>query len=57
MNIVPDRDFKQSEQNIILSLIDEKMGLRNIDVDIQLINEAELKYTKRNKLALVISNL
>ena len=57
MNIVPDRDFNQSEQNIILSLIDEKMGLRNIDVDIQLINEAELKYTKRNKLALVISNL
>lgn len=57
LNIVPDRDFKQSEQNIILSLIDEKMGLRNIDVDIQLINEAELKYTKRNKLALVISNL
>lgn len=54
---MPDRDFKQSEQNIILSLIDEKMGLRNIDVDIQLINEAELKYTKRNKLALVISNL
>lgn len=50
LNIVPDRDFKQSEQNIILSLIDEKMGLRNIDVDIQLINEAELKYTKRNKL-------
>ena len=57
LNIVPDRNFKQSEQNTILSLIDEKMGLRNIDVDIQLINEAELKYTKRNKLALVISNL
>ena len=57
LNIVPDRDFKQSEQNIILSLIDGKMGLKNIDVKIQLINEAELKYTKRNKLALVISNL
>ena len=57
LNIVSDRNFKQSEQNIILSLIDEKMGLRNIDVDIQFINEPELNYTKHNKLALVISNL
>lgn len=31
------------------------MGLRNIDI--QFVNEAELKYTKCNKLALVISNL
>lgn len=57
LNIVPERDFTEKDQQQILNYINQKIGLDNMDVDICLVVETDMQYTKRNKLALVISKL
>lgn len=57
LNVVPESNFSEKDKDEILKNIDQKIGKENIDVDFRLINESQMQYTKRNKLALVISNL
>ena len=57
LNIVPENDFSENDKEEVLKNIDQKIGKKNMDVDFRLIDESEMQYTKRNKLALVISNL
>lgn len=57
MNVVPESNFSEKDKDEILKNIDQKIGKENIDVDFRLIDESQMQYTKRNKLALVISNL
>lgn len=57
LNIVPESNFTEKDKDEILKYIDQKIGKENIDVDFRLIDESQMQYTKRNKLALVISNL
>lgn len=57
LNVVPESNFSEKDKDEILKNIDQKIGKENIDVDFRLIDESQMQYTKRNKLALVISNL
>lgn len=57
LNVVPESNFSEKDKDEILKNIDQKIGKENIDVDFRLISESQMQYTKRNKLALVISNL
>ena len=57
LNVVPENVFSEKDKEGILEYIDQKIGNENMDVDFRLIDESQMQYTKRNKLALVISNL
>lgn len=57
LNVVPENVFSEKDKEGILEYIDQKIGKENMDVDFRLIDESQMQYTKRNKLALVISNL
>ena len=57
LNVVPESNFSEKDKDEILKNIDQKIGKENIDVDFRLIDESQMQYTKKNKLALVISNL
>ena len=57
LNVVPESNFSEKDKDEILKNIDQKIGKENIDVDFRLIDESQMQYSKRNKLALVISNL
>lgn len=57
LNVVPESNFSEKDKDEILKNIDQKIGKENIDVDFRLIDESQMQYTKRHKLALVISNL
>lgn len=57
INIVPERDFNESNKQIILNMMDQKVGLSNIKVTINIISINEIIYTSRNKLSLVINKI
>lgn len=55
LNIVPDELYSKNSERIVLDGIDRKIGLDNIDVQIVLIKEKDLKKSKHDKLSLVIN--
>ena len=55
LNIVPDELYSKDSERIVLDGIDRKIGLDNIDVQIVLIKEKDLKKSKHDKLSLVIN--
>lgn len=57
INIVPNEAFNIDNKKEILNLIDEKIGLSNMDVKISQISQDGLIYTRRNKLALIINKI
>ena len=57
LNIVPFKNFRSNDQNYLLAKIDEKIGLDNIEVKFNLIQEDQILYTSRNKFKLVISTI
>lgn len=57
LNIVPDSSFSEETVKQLVGNIDTKIGLENMEVNIQSVSEDELKYTSRNKLILVINEM
>lgn len=57
INIVPNGAFNIDNKKEILNLVDEKIGLSNMDVMINQISQDGLIYTRRNKLALIINKI
>lgn len=57
LNIVPDSSFSEETVKQLVGNIDTKIGLGNMEVNIQSVSEDELKYTSRNKLILVINEM
>lgn len=57
LNIVPDSSFSEETVKQLVGNIDTKIGLGNMEVNIQSVSEDELKYTGRNKLILVINEM
>lgn len=57
LNIVPDSTFSDDNKKQILRLMNNMVGLNNMTVRINLINESELLLSRRGKLALVISDI
>lgn len=57
VNIVVEPTFNDDDKKCILKYINQTVGTENMDIEVRLIPESELQYTKRNKLALVVSNL
>lgn len=57
VNIVPDGAFRLEDQEYLSNLIDERIGLNNIDLKINLILESDIIYTKMNKFRVIVSKL
>lgn len=57
LNIVPDTTYNKESEQILLDGLNKDIGLDNMDVRINLIDESELRKTKLNKLALVINEV
>lgn len=57
INIVPEGDFNIADKQEILKMMDSKVGLKNIDININLIDMDKIIYTSRNKLSLVINKI
>ena len=57
VNMVVEPTFNDDDKKCILKYINQTVGTENMDIEVRLIPESELQYTKRNKLALVVSNL
>lgn len=57
LNIVSDDSYTEDVEKYILHNINEKIGQGNIDVTIRYVKETDLKYTKRNKLMLVVNEI
>lgn len=57
LNLVTDKAYTNEVEQKILQLIDKKVGLANMEVSIHHVTEKELKFTSRNKLVLVVSEL
>lgn len=57
LNIVSDDSYTKDVEKYILHNINEKIGQGNIDVTIRYVKETDLKYTKRNKLMLVVNEI
>lgn len=57
VNIVPEAGFTLQDKANVLQSIVRTLGASNMDIELRTIDESEMQYTKRNKLALVISNL
>ena len=55
--MVVEPTFNDDDKKCILKYINQTVGTENMDIEVRLIPESELQYTKRNKLALVVSNL
>jgi phenylacetate-CoA ligase len=55
LNIVTDDSFSENSEESVLNLIEEKVGLNNLQVTIHLIKEENLIKTPRGKLSLVIN--
>ncbi len=54
LNVVADPRYSDADEKRIRTLLEEKIGYENMDIEIRLIDEAELLYGKNNKLALVV---
>ena len=57
LNMVTNDEFTDAGEKHILDLLDEKVGLSNMDFILKKINENEIIYTKRNKFKYVISEI
>ncbi len=57
LNIVVESTYTEESEQLLLANIDKKIGLANMEVNIHHVKEQDLKYTSRNKLILVISEL
>ena len=57
LNIVVGQSFDQDSRDRLLSNIDKKMGLSNMNVEIHEVDRQQLKYSSRGKLALIVSDV
>ena len=57
LNIVVSQAFDKDSKVRLLSNIDKKMGLNNMDVEIHEVDRQQLKYSSRGKLALIVSDV
>lgn len=57
VNIVPDGIFRSEDQEYLKDIIDQRIGLNNIDLNINLISENDIIYTKMNKFRVIVSKL
>ena len=55
LNIVPEADFSSQNLDELKQMIDLKIGLSNLELEINLIKEQDLIYTTRNKYCYIIS--
>lgn len=55
LNIVPEAVFSSQNLDELKQLIDLKIGLSNLELEINLIKEQDLIYTTRNKYSYIIS--
>ncbi len=54
INIIPKDIFSEKDQELTKKAIDEKIGLDNIDYQINVITPQELIYSKNGKLSLIV---
>ena len=54
VNVVPDKGFSVADEKQIENNVIERIGKDNIDFNISLIDESQLKYTKRGKFKYLI---
>ncbi|NLE05758.1 MAG: phenylacetate--CoA ligase family protein [Crenarchaeota archaeon] len=57
LNILPEDGFNKKDESEIFYLLNEKIGIENIDIQLNLITPEEIIYTKRNKFSYVISDI
>lgn len=57
IKVVPKTGFSENDKKNLLKKIDEKIGLKNIDVEFKLVKENEIIYSSRNKFRLVVSEV
>lgn len=57
LNIVPDINFSEKSKKIVMDGLERTIGLRNIDLNLELIDEKKLVLTKRGKLILVVNEM
>ncbi len=57
INIVPENGFNDQDKQIIIDMTEQKIGLSNMDININLIENNDIVYTSRNKLSLVVNNI
>ena len=55
LNIVPEAVFSSQNLDELKQMIDLKIGLSNLELEINLIKEQDLSYTTRNKYSYIIS--
>lgn len=55
LNIVPEAVFSSQNLDELKQMIDLKIGLSNLELEINLIKEQDLIYTTRNKYSYIIS--
>ena len=55
LNIVPEAGFSSQNLDELKQMIDLKIGLYNLELEINLIKEQDLIYTTRNKYSYIIS--
>ena len=55
LNIVPEAGFSSQNLDELKQMIDLKIGLSNLELEINLIKEQDLIYTTRNKYSYIIS--
>ena len=55
LNIVPEAVFSSQNMDELKQMIDLKIGLSNLELEINLIKEQDLIYTTRNKYSYIIS--
>ncbi len=54
INIVADGIFSDTDRQRVMELMNEKVGADNMIVNIRLVKESDLIYSRNNKLALVV---
>lgn len=57
INIVPEGEFNNNDKRIVINMMQQKIGLYNIDININIISIKDIIYTSRNKLSLVINEI
>ena len=57
INIVPDGIFSEEEKTKLITKIDERIGLDNIDFTIASIDSSQIIYTERNKFRQIVSTV
>ena len=57
INVVPDGNFFESDKINMIKNIDARIGLDNIDFNIDIVDDSKIIYTKRNKYKYTISLL